>query len=141
MDRQGRRHITPYPAAHAATAVADADGDGRPDLVDGSFFEGECTNGLATRKERGVAMLFHSLPDGTVSGSDDVARRWAVAQCPSMPTTPLDAAGATCQRLWGRAPDAILKDASVVGPNSLCDELPGADRIAPLLQRPLPSRR
>ena len=36
--------------------------------------------------------------------SDEVARRWAVTQCPSAPTAPFsDPKVATCARLWGKS--------------------------------------
>jgi hypothetical protein len=133
--------IAAYPPAHDATAVMDVDGDGRPDLIDGAFFEGECDGGLDRRKERGVPLLYHSLPNGTFSASDEIARRWAVTKCPTMPNaTPLDAVSATCQRLWGRSPDAILKDASSLPlPHyDLCNEPPDALRVAPLLKAAIP---
>jgi hypothetical protein len=132
--------IEGYPTPKA-TSVTDADGDGRPDLVNAAFFAAECDGGLAPRMELGAPMLLHALPNGTFSASDEVARRWAVTECPTMPTVkPLDTVSATCQLLWGRSRDAILKDAAPVTPGgaNFCDDQPNPSRMTALIAPAVP---
>jgi hypothetical protein len=105
--------IARFNPGFAFDGVVDADGDGRPDLLEGAYFHVMCDQGLAPQMTKGVAVLHHSLANGTFSMTDDVARRWSVTSCPSaMPSHTEEgecALHASCQRVWGRSPDEIKK--------------------------------
>ena len=103
--------IVAYPVAGMTRAmkVVDPDQDGRPDLTDERLHV-DCPGGLAGYTLDGPSLLLHSLKDGTFSNSDEVARRWAITQCPTMPQVASSFRAAGCQRLWGRRIDAIQKD-------------------------------
>ncbi len=134
--------IAKYPVGFPYDGAIDADGDGRPDLLDGSYFAASCDEGLAPRDVTGVPLLVHSLADGTFSMSDEVARQWGVTRCPTMPTTAEEGLcpfTASCQRLWGRTPDAIKTWASTQpacsAPGTLCAS---ADKVREVVDHPLP---
>jgi hypothetical protein len=104
--------IRDFPVGHRFTDTVDADGDGRPDLVDDRYFHAtEVYSGLCGDiTDYGPPVLLHSLPDGTFSLDDAVARGWARAQCPTKPTKPLE--NVPCARIWGATEDEIVEEAT-----------------------------
>jgi hypothetical protein len=98
-----------YDVGFRYDGVADVDGDGRPDLLQGDFFT-TTRNGLMPHYVAGPPLLIHSLPNGKFSMSDDAARRWAVTECPKATPAPADCATrAGCMVLWGRPKVEIAK--------------------------------
>jgi hypothetical protein len=113
--RASPRGIEPYPVGFRYTDAVDADGDGRPDLLDADYYHAVAPCGLDGVDLDGPPLLLHALADGKFSMSDEVARRWAVTQCPNAPAppfrTPMDAA---CGRLWGKSIADVSNPALVV---------------------------
>jgi hypothetical protein len=85
--------------------VQDFDEDGLEDLLVDLFVADvpDCYGHDA--RERGLPLLAHALPDGSFSMADEVARRYARGQCPSLPTNL--AGNVECARLWGVSADGI----------------------------------
>jgi hypothetical protein len=86
--RAGR--LVPYPLPHAVRVdeIHDIDKDGRPDLIAGSLLEVKpvpCSFGDIVCAGYRFQRLLHSLPDGTFSEDDSVARRYAEEQCKDNP--------------------------------------------------------
>jgi len=99
----------------------DVDGDGRPDLILRTPFTAEWgyVADLDPLLLVHVPLLAHSLPDGTFSESDAVARAFAQRSCPEPPTQLAPASHTqaarvetgrriACARLWGRTPASVL---------------------------------
>jgi hypothetical protein len=86
LQSTGGAALRPYPVGFPFDDVTDADGDGRPDLVNTAYFHvaNPCM-GLYETYRSGVPLLVHSLPDGKFTMSDDVSRKWARSKCPSLP--------------------------------------------------------
>ncbi len=103
--------IRDYPVGQSFTATVDADGDGRPDLVDDHYYASADPYGglCGDATLYGPPLLLHSLPDGTFSLDDAVTRGWARAQCPTKPADPLE--NVPCARIWG-ATEAEIVDAA-----------------------------
>ncbi len=111
--------VVPYaPADRFATAIglADADRDGRMDLVLRSpwFFTDGC--GMDGIQHEGPTALAHALPDGTFSATDDVARAWVFRACERLDATGDDALQppdravfqVACARSSGMEPEALI---------------------------------
>jgi hypothetical protein len=106
--------VEDYPVGFHVDQTTDADGDGRPDFVTNTYFSaaGKCAHGTGNAADMlGVPLLVHSLPGGTFTMSDDVARRWAKRECPTAPRALQSTVEVSCSRLWGRAADEIARDA------------------------------
>lgn len=115
--------IAPYaPAAEIKPEQArDVDGDGRLDLLTRAPYEGNGDDSPSdfTYLMQGPLLLAHSLPDGTFSRDDEVAKRVAREACPARVAAvfPRSAPGSTelapvavvCARLWGLAPAAVTR--------------------------------
>jgi hypothetical protein len=97
--------IVDYPIPFPFDAWIDADGDGRPDLVDQSYFSyvnyGLCGDDRSTS----VPILLHARADGTFSRDDQVARAWARTQCPERPADP--GSDVACARVWGATREEV----------------------------------
>ncbi len=108
--------IRDYPVGAHFTDVLDADGDGRPDLVDETFYLSHDRIGgmCGATPVRGAPILLHSLRDGTFSRTDGVARAFARAQCPSKPKLPHD--DVPCARIWGESEASVRKDVEAAFP-------------------------
>lgn len=82
--------IQPYggaPAGASIRDIEDIDADGRPDILSMGPFEAPCDDPAKSPcvdpPVAGPAgFLYHALPDGTLTPSDDVARAHAVKQFP-----------------------------------------------------------
>jgi hypothetical protein len=106
--RAAGQKVVPYEVGFAFNGVADVDGDGRPDLLQGDFFRtGVCA--LGSRYEAGPPLLVHSLPNGKFSASDDTARRWAATTCPKTSKQGGCAWRAGCMVVWGRPQTEIAQ--------------------------------
>jgi hypothetical protein len=93
-----------------AVGALDVDCDGRPDLVQVDPFDGviNCTS-MNHMSVVGLRLAAHSLPDGSFSSSDEVAKLYARSECPARPV--LDGSlvedegdllhAVRCARLWG----------------------------------------
>ena len=86
--RAGR--LVPYPLPHAARIdeIDDVDNDGRPDLFTSISLEiafVPCSFGDIMCTGYSFKRLLHSLPDGTFSEDDNVARGYADEQCKDNP--------------------------------------------------------
>ncbi len=89
-------------------SLVDRDGDGRMDIVSAAKFYGEPA-GANGDPIGNPEVLFHSLPDGTFTPSDEVAASFLRERCPAPPATLIadhsDLLGAelsvTCATLWG----------------------------------------
>jgi hypothetical protein len=116
-----------YPPARSfiVEEIRDVDGDGRPDIithepyVDSANFT--CGSGEPYSVD-GPALLVHSLPDGTFSGTDAQAMLFAKRECavkpspvilivqdfqPEMVDFPRSAKNVACARLWGADEQAL----------------------------------
>lgn len=106
--------IVPYAPAAAfdrIDAIADPDGDGRPDLVLPSPWSVTAPCGYMGEDHLGPSLLAHARPDGTFSTTDDVARAWTLARCErvgSDPATRPDVLDVACARLGGASPEAAV---------------------------------
>ncbi|MDO9016453.1 MAG: hypothetical protein Q8S73_17275 [Deltaproteobacteria bacterium] len=100
--------------------VVDADRDGRPDLVLPSPWLAVSECGYMGEDHPGPALLAHSLPDGTFSTADGVARAWTAAQCTRPPRgeDPVrpDVLDVACARLGGASPEAVIAALQVRSP-------------------------
>lgn len=134
--------VTAFPLPFRYDATVDADEDGRPDLIQSDYFGTSCL-GLADRPVNGTSVLWHSLPNGAFSASDEVARRWAISECPAMPTPMGDDSSDTscasvlsCQRIWGRSAQTILKGLPKL---SVCSNTcVDAEKAKDIVSTPLP---
>jgi hypothetical protein len=123
--RDGR--ITEYPhTPEAPLAVADIDGDGRPDLLLQSpwGFVDRC--GHAGIDHSGPSAAAHALPNGRFAFDDKATRAWLRSQCvaPEEGALP-DVLEIACARLAGLDPEAIVAALHMVhptGPQRLLDE-------------------
>lgn len=93
--------------------LVDHDADGRKDIVScADFFPAPWANNDGT-VDGHPALLFHSLPDGTFSASDDVAASFARAACPEPPAVIIESGeneperAVACARLWGETTRAL----------------------------------
>ncbi|MGZ6068699.1 MAG: FG-GAP repeat domain-containing protein [Polyangiales bacterium] len=118
--RAGTKGVEPYPVPFDYTDMTDADGDGRPDLVDIGFFTTRAECGFEKIWfMHGPPLLIHTLPNHTFSMADETARAWAVGQCPTLPAPPfVDAKSAVCARLWGKSAKDVVDLARI--PNVPC---------------------
>lgn len=118
--------IEPYPHTdkEIIRELKDVDGDGRMDLILQSPFHVEGPCGLDGQQFYGPAVLAHTLPDGTFSRDDAVARAFVREQCAGDPTRPLlvfsspgtpdqwldgDASvwNIACASFWGLSPELL----------------------------------
>jgi hypothetical protein len=86
--RDGRLVPYPVPRDPRVDEIYDEDRDGRPDLFTGSPLEVEpvpCTFGDLVCAGYGFERVLHSLPDGTFSQDDVVARGYAEQHCKDTP--------------------------------------------------------
>ena len=91
--------------------VEDLDADGRPDLIGpGPYSRVEAMSGIGVSYPIAPPILaLHSLPGGTFSPSDTVARAFGRTHCPSKPALDFDerlfpeavAEAVICARIWG----------------------------------------
>ena len=149
--RAGPRGIEPYPVGHHYTNAIDADGDGRPDLLDEDFFHAVAPCGLDGIDLYGPSLLLHARADGTFSVSDEVARQWAITQCPRAPAGPFSTPmAATCGRLWGKSVAEVSDPALVVDVCSVPDPATVSKLVSPAAPfttlnqatpRPLPTKK
>ncbi|MFO0650024.1 MAG: VCBS repeat-containing protein [Polyangiales bacterium] len=119
------RRYAPADALRAIDGAADADRDGRPDLIDTDTLtlEDECMGAASGAMIATVSLLAHSLPDGTFSRDDATARRWVEGQCPSAPTRLIrdvpngselerdresTARNVACARFWGASATDVI---------------------------------
>lgn len=91
--------------------VVDADRDGRPDLVRASPWRRSGACGYMGSTFEGPGLLAHSLPDGTFSTTDEVARAWTLSRCvrdhgpaPALP----DVLDVACARLRGASAESVI---------------------------------
>jgi hypothetical protein len=151
--RGGPSAIAEYPVRRAFDGVEDFDGDGRPDLVDSSYFLVTRPDGglCGTVDVHGPSVLLHSLRDGTFSIDDEISRAFARKQCPAPPALTRVVEIAACARLWGIGKAELLAAADVelraTNPVAAAAELAAIEKIAntPLpfapLSDPAPPRR
>ncbi len=107
--------VQPYAPASGlenVEGVVDADRDGRPDLLLPSPWHRDGICGYMGSSIDGPTRLAHSLPDGTFSTADEVARAWMLSRCvreelgyiPALPAV-LDVA---CARLHGASAETVI---------------------------------
>lgn len=123
--------IGSYPVGFAYDRVEDADGDGRPDLVNDHFYSAiDTCAGLNEHRIDGPSLLVHALPNGSFTMGDEIARRWAIRECPNDPGKPPYAEGVTagCARLWGHRPPF-----ATTGTSTSCD-VENPDTLAELVK-------
>ncbi|WP_257454606.1 VCBS repeat-containing protein [Archangium lipolyticum] len=115
--------IREYLPAHDYTIddVQDFDADGRPDLLLGFVLRGDpAIKRCAPRQQSWGTLVFlgHTLPDGGLSLTDEVAVRYARQQCPTRPEPPYYRKGQSladvthayyCARLWQIDSDTLKK--------------------------------
>jgi hypothetical protein len=107
MFRSTGAAVVPYDIGYRVEGVADADGDGRPDLLSSGDFHDSVGCGLGSHENHGVPLLIHSLAGGKFSMSDETARRWAVSQCPKPESGANCEEKVMCMRLWGKTTSDI----------------------------------
>lgn len=111
--------VGPYPPAVDIDVheVVDVDADGRPDLVSIRRYWSGSDCGDEPPLEGTPAVLFHALPNGEFSATDDVAKTYLRTACPAAPARLLgtdwpcgeqEARHAiACARIWGASADAV----------------------------------
>lgn len=109
----------PAVAVEPFTGVADVDLDGRPDLIDDQTLSTPAGCGPDGGTLDGPTLVIHSLPDGSFSRDDRIARAFAARQCPSPPAglTSIDGEDGlaqawfdvTCARLWGASAESVVQ--------------------------------
>jgi hypothetical protein len=110
IERYGPSRSIPF------ETVADADKDGRPDLLILAGYteslEG-CQSGFphAHAKPKFIA---RSLADGTFSATDPAAKTHAKSWCPAAPTAINGSYDAICARLWAKTPPEIAAARTLV---------------------------
>jgi hypothetical protein len=109
-DGGGIEEMVVTAAGHYLAGVEDVDHDGLEDLLVDIFVADVVDCYGQTSRERGLSLLAHALPDGSFSMTDEVARRYARARCPTPPTTL--AGEVECARLWGVSPERIQAEAA-----------------------------
>jgi hypothetical protein len=104
--------IADYPVGFHADRMADADADGRPDLLDDHYFTAPDPGGglCGDAVVQGPPVLIHSLPGGTFTRDDVVTRGYARARCPSKPAVVHD--DVPCARIWGATEAEVLDSAT-----------------------------
>jgi hypothetical protein len=109
--------VTPYgDLAHRGIfgSPIDADHDGRPDFlthagIDLAASKETCGN-RACAPRYAPSFLVHSLPDGTFSTVDEVARHFAREACPESPPTIESREDAGCARLWANTDAKVASE-------------------------------
>lgn len=114
-------NLVPYPLQPGPELVEirDEDHDGRPDLVTRGAYAGLYDDCRFDREAAPALFVHHSLPDGSFSSTDEVARAVLRSACPTRAADlPLwdraeladDLAHAlVCARLWGTPADKLLR--------------------------------
>lgn len=101
-----------YPVGYPANRMADADADGRPDLLDDHYFTAPDPGGglCGDAVVQGPPVLIHALAGGTFTRDDVVTRGYARARCPSKPAVLHD--DVPCARIWGATEAEVLDSAT-----------------------------
>ena len=140
--------LIPYPLQPRLELVAirDEDRDGRPDLVTHGAYDGLYDSCRVDREAAPAIFVHHSLPDGSFSATDEVARTALRSACPTRtadlpvwdreePADDLTHA-LVCARLWGTPVDKLLRRLSgqcqsFVDDSDGCAADAGAKRLCP----------
>lgn len=137
-DAQGKSALT-------FDSLADADGDGRPDLVTYAGYTHSlesCASGFPSDFAE-PRFVLHSLKDGRFSADDDAAKAYARRFCPNPKSVIASSEDAICARLWAKDAKGVAKArARVVGSclGQYCDYL-GRGKKPPTYATPDCERR